>query len=77
MYFGNQGYIIQYDGVKWQKINCARSGTVAVRSLAKNKKGIIYYAAISDFGYLAPDSMGQMKAHSLLNYVPASLTQFQ
>src|SRR5690242_4388888 len=31
MYFGNQGYIIQYDGVKWQKINCARSGTVAVR----------------------------------------------
>jgi len=76
MYFGSQGYILQYDGIKWQKINCARSGTVAVRSLAKNKKGTIYYAAISDFGYIAPDSLGQMKAYSLLKHVPASLRNF-
>jgi len=76
MYFGNQGYILQYDGVKWQKINCARSGTVAIRSLAKNKNGIIYYAAIGDFGYLSPDSLGQIKAHSLLDYVPDSLRNF-
>jgi len=76
MYFGNQGYILQYDGVKWQKINCARTGTVAIRSLSKNKKGIIYYGAIGDFGYLDHDSVGQIKSQSLLNYVPDSLRNF-
>jgi K+-sensing histidine kinase KdpD/DNA-binding response OmpR family regulator/ligand-binding sensor domain-containing protein len=76
MYFGNQGYILQYDGVRWQKINCARTGTVAIRSLAKNKKGIIYYAAIGDFGYLDKDSLGRPKAHSLLDYIPDSLRNF-
>src|SRR4051794_27658301 len=76
LYFGGQGYILQYDGVKWRKISCARTGTVAIRSLSKNKQGIIYYAAIGDFGYLAPDSVGQIKAHSLLDYVPHSLRNF-
>ena len=61
MYFGNQNYTLQYDGVRWRKIDCGNGGQIAVRSLAKNKKGIIYYAAIGDFGYLAPDSVGQTK----------------
>lgn len=76
MYFGSQGYILQYDGVKWKKINCAKTGTVAIRALFKNNKGIIYYGAIGDFGYLALDSLGQTKAHSLLKYVPDSLRNF-
>ena len=76
MYIGNQGYLLEYDGVKWKKIPVAANGTVAIRSLAKNKKGIIYYASISDFGYLSVDSLGQTKANSLLKYVPTALRGF-
>src|SRR5580698_7909971 len=76
IYIGNQGYILEYDGVKWKKIPVAANGTVAIRSLAKNKKGVIYYASISDFGYLSIDSLGQAKANSLLKYVPPALRNF-
>jgi signal transduction histidine kinase/CheY-like chemotaxis protein len=76
MYFGNQGYILEYDGVKWEKIPVAETGTIAIRSLTKNKKGIIYYGSISDFGFLSVDSLGQTKANSALKYVPPSLRNF-
>src|SRR5580704_9528844 len=76
MYFGNQGCLLEYDGVKWKKIPVAANGTVAIRSLAKNKKGVIYYASISDFGYLSIDSLGQTKANSLLGYIPPALRNF-
>src|SRR5580704_5460622 len=76
MYFGNQGYLLEYDGVKWKKIPVAANGTVAIRALAKNKKGVIYYASISDFGYLSIDSLGQTKANSLLGYIPPALRNF-
>src|ERR1700722_4565938 len=76
MYFGNQGYILEYDGVKWKKIPVAANGTVAIRSLAKNKKGLIYYASISDLGYLSVDSLGQTKSNSLLKYIPPALRDF-
>jgi signal transduction histidine kinase/CheY-like chemotaxis protein len=76
MYFGNQGYILEYDGVKWKKIAVAETGTIAIRSLTKNKKGVIYYGSISDFGYLSVDSLGQSKANSALKYVPPALRNF-
>jgi uncharacterized protein YigA (DUF484 family) len=77
MYFGNQNYILQYDGVIWRKIDCSNGGQVAVRAMAKNRKGLIYYGAIGNFGYLSADSStGQMKASSLLKYIPDSLRAF-
>jgi signal transduction histidine kinase/CheY-like chemotaxis protein len=76
MYFGNQGYIIEYDGVKWKKIPVAQTGAIAIRALTKNKKGVIYYGSISDFGYLSADSLGQTKAISVLKYVPEALRNF-
>ncbi|HLX90456.1 MAG TPA: response regulator [Puia sp.] len=76
IYIGNQGYILQYDGVTWKKISVANNGTVAIRAIVKNKNGLVYYASISDFGYLAPDSIGQMRAISLLKYIPDSLRDF-
>src|SRR5580658_3125757 len=30
MYFGNQGYLLEYDGVKWKKIVVAANGNVAI-----------------------------------------------
>ncbi|MEP7108183.1 MAG: GAF domain-containing protein [Ferruginibacter sp.] len=74
MYFGNFNGILEYDGVKWRKIN--PGGNKTVRCLAKDKTGRIYYGTTSDFGYLKPDSLGQNQAHSLLQWVPAAFRNF-
>ncbi|MBS1917506.1 MAG: response regulator [Bacteroidetes bacterium] len=78
LYFGNATYIMQYDGVKWRKITTRPAGSYgSVRSMALNKRGNIYYTGVSDFGYLSmDDSLGEMKAHSLLKYIPEPLREF-
>ena len=79
MYFGNEGYLLQYDGVKWKKIFFPGSIAVALRSLAQDKSGANFFMdPTSDFGYLAKDSLGQ--THStifpLKKYVPDSAKEF-
>ena len=64
MYFGNREGILEYDGVSWRKIQTT-NGTV-VRSLAIDLKGTIFVGGVGEFGYLAPDSIGQLKFVSLL-----------
>lgn len=54
MYFGNLGFIMEYDGVTWRKIKI-KDGKPVV-SLGKDEKGIIYVSAGNEFGYLAPDN---------------------
>ncbi|HWH63410.1 MAG TPA: triple tyrosine motif-containing protein, partial [Ginsengibacter sp.] len=77
MYFGIQNYILEYDGVKWRKITIANnSASTVVRSMAKNKNGVIYYGAYGDFGYLDKDSLGQMTTKSLLGLIPDSNRDF-
>ena len=74
MYFGNSFGLLEYDGVKWRKIVSGVNSIV--RSLTKDKKGRIYYGAYGNFGYLAPDSLGQTQMHSLLEFVPAAYRNF-
>jgi hypothetical protein len=62
--------------VKWQKINCARTGTVAIRSLSKNKKGIIYMERLEILVTSITTALDKLKSQSLLNYVPDSLRNF-
>ncbi|HEX4375481.1 MAG TPA: hypothetical protein VHZ50_19400, partial [Puia sp.] len=80
MYFGNGlNFILQYDGVNWRRIYISKDLDLAepVRAMAKNRQGIIYYTGTNDFGFLEPDdSIGGMKAHSLLEYVPAQFRGF-
>ncbi len=66
MYFGNNGGILEFDGVNWRKIKVKNN---LVRSLAINKHGRIYFGARNEFGYLMPDSVGEQKYHSLIKYV--------
>ena len=71
MYFGNSSTLLEYDGVKWRRIS-----NIIVRTMAKDSRGRIYYGAYGDIGYLAPDSLGQMQLHSLINHVPKALHGF-
>ena len=68
MYFGNNGGIMEYDGVEWRKINFANNNSC--RCLAKDEEGRIYAGGIGDFGYLEPDSLGQTHFVSLLDKIP-------
>jgi len=63
MYFGNETGILEFDGNSWRKIHVPNSANV--RSLATSDNGIIYVCASNDFGYLKPDSLGQLKYQSL------------
>ena len=74
MYFGNTNGILEYDGSSWRLIKIPNNSIV--RSLYIVKKGEIYVAASSDFGYLSPDSSGEMKFVSLLPYLDQKFKEF-
>src|SRR6476469_7075126 len=75
MYFGIQNGILEYDGVKWRKVQF-KNIPVVTRALAKDKNGRIYYGAIGDFRFLEQDSVGQTVGRSLIKYVPAAYRNF-
>ena len=74
MYFGNSNGILEYDGSSWRSIKTPNNSIV--RSLAVDSSGKIYVAASSDFGYLAPDSTGDMRFVSILNYLDNNHKEF-
>jgi len=74
MYFGNTEGILEYDGSSWRTIQTPNNSIV--RSLAVDNGGRIYVAASSDFGYLAPDSTGDMRFVSILNYLVDEYKKF-
>jgi hypothetical protein len=76
MYFGVQAAILEYDGVRWRKVIFKNATPVVIRSLARDKNGMIYYGAAGDFGYLSQDSLGQTQAISLRQYVPQAYQNF-
>jgi len=64
MYFGNNEGVLEYDGVSWRMIKV--SNETNIRSLAIDDKGKIYVGANGEFGYLKPDSSGNMRFISML-----------
>ena len=74
LYFGNDNGILEYDGNTWQLIKTPNNSVV--RSLCDDSTGRIYAAASSDFGYLAPDSTGQLRFVSLLKYLESKYRRF-
>lgn len=59
MYFGNSRGLIEYDGINWREIKIHFAPFV--RALTADDKGKVFLTASSDFGYLEPDSIGQLK----------------
>ncbi|MCK4663132.1 MAG: SpoIIE family protein phosphatase [Bacteroidales bacterium] len=64
MYFGNSNGVLEYDGTNWRLIKITNNSTV--RSLSIDSTGTIYIGAVGEFGYLSPDSIGNMKYNSLI-----------
>ncbi len=74
MYFGNGLGVLEYDAVSWRLIVLPNKSVV--RSLDIDERGVIYVGAQGDFGYLAPDSVGQLRFVSLLSRVPEAERTF-
>lgn len=74
MYIGNLHGVLEYDGVNWRMVP-GGNGKIA-RSLAMDENGKIYVAAIRDFGFLAPDSIGFMRYYSLGDSVPEQFRDY-
>lgn len=74
MYIGNSICLLEYDGVKWRNINLGTNKVI--RSLINDKNGRIYFGSYGDFGYLAPDSLGQRQEQSLMKFIPEAYRNF-
>ena len=68
IYIGNIPGLLEYDGAKWRTIRISNNSVA--RSMATDSTGLIYVGAHAELGYLAPDSLGMMHYHSLLEHVP-------
>jgi len=63
IYIGNENGILEFDGTRWRNITVPASAVV--RALQADKNGRIYVGLDGGFGYLAPDSVGQLRYQSL------------
>jgi signal transduction histidine kinase/ligand-binding sensor domain-containing protein len=75
LYVGNGDGVLVFDGSSWGLIENEMQSDV--RWLARDENGRIYVSGTGEFGYLAPDEVGQMRYVSLLPFVDESLRDFQ
>lgn len=74
IYVGNSGGILEFDGISWRQIPFPNSARVT--SFARGENGTIYTGGSRDFGYLSPDSLGQMQFHSFLPQIDTTYHDF-
>ncbi len=74
MYFANISGVLEYDGVSWRLITTPNNS--AVFTLGIDKNGVVYAGGEVELGYLAPDSLGQMRYISLVNRLPPENQDF-
>ena len=64
MYFGNQNRgVLQYNGSRWTALQIKTNPRIY--SLASDDRGIVYVGAAYEFGYLQPDTRGDLEYISL------------
>jgi len=75
IYVGNNNKgVLEYDGVEWRRIPIPRDPIV--RSIVTGDHGVVYIGAQAEFGYLAPDALGDMQYHSLSDTLDKTSTPF-
>ena len=67
MYFGNQEYILEYDGKNWTKIPVPKQ--TYILSLVTAKNGTVYAGGINEFGHLVSNDQGQLVYKSLVHLI--------
>lgn len=75
LYFANNEGVLEYDGSNWRIVSMPNNSLV--RSLAVDSLGQVYVGASNEFGYLKPNSQGELIYHSLVNLVPEKDRNFE
>ena len=75
IYVGNNGGVLEFDGVRWRLIKVP--GRAAVRTLAVDGSGRVWAANEDTIAYLAPDPLGQLRAVSAVDRLPPSERVFR
>jgi len=75
MYFGDNGGILEFDGSTWRHIQMPKRTTV--RSMCADSNGTIYVGSVNEFGFLAPNNVGEMQYVSLSDSLPEDERNFQ
>jgi signal transduction histidine kinase/DNA-binding response OmpR family regulator len=73
VYVGNQGGLLEYDGVSWRSIDIPNW---SVRSLTVDDTGTVYIGGRGEIGCLRPDSKGAGQYVSLLDHLRDSQKNF-
>ncbi|WP_373496572.1 two-component regulator propeller domain-containing protein, partial [Aquiflexum sp.] len=77
MYFGTTSGITEFDGVNWKQIKLPGvSGNAIVRTMGKDKNGVIYYGTVNEFGFLSENEFGNTIAVSLTHLIPEETKDF-
>jgi serine phosphatase RsbU (regulator of sigma subunit)/ligand-binding sensor domain-containing protein len=74
VYVGNNGGVLEFDGVNWRRYKTSNTSTV--KSLASNKKGEVFVGAKGELGILKPDSTNTLHYVSLLHKIPEDQRNF-
>ncbi len=74
IYVANDRGVLEYDGKQWVLIS--NSNQSAVRSLALDAKGRVYVGGSNEFGFLAPNTQGQVQYISLSKDLPEDKKTF-
>lgn len=74
VYAGNNHGVLQYDGSRWRLIPLENRSVV--RSLMRASDGAIYVGGQRELGFLAPDELGRLTYHSLMQKVPDEIRDF-
>ncbi len=75
IYIGNGDGIMEYDGVSFRIISPPNKS--AVRSIALDSNNRVWVGVNAEFGFLAPDSAGNLKYYSLINQLDEKSKSFQ
>ena len=73
-YFATNRGILEYDGSEWRIIEAGNFSDIKYIRQAEDQT--IYIGANNDFGFIAPDSTGNLKYQSLVPYADVPLGEF-
>ncbi|HSK12554.1 MAG TPA: GAF domain-containing protein, partial [Phnomibacter sp.] len=77
IYVGCTGGLLEFDGVKWRQVPIPDNPSgVSIRSMAKDKDGVIYLGNFGFIGRIAPDSLGNSRIESLTEFLPEDKRDF-
>jgi len=74
IYVGGTSSLLEFDGAQWSSIATPDEGRV--RDLQIDSSGRIWVASPGEFGYFSHDERGDLRYHSISQYLPADEQDF-